>query len=311
MRPRDEATQDLSGTYKGVEFVTDVSPFSTRFTAQTPTCIQALRHSRVKLTWDDDDPERKKIMRRTMSQKEIEESDFKTYLASSGSSDEGSDVEAPVTGKREKMRALLLGGNDDDNELLPEGWGQDVDTAGEVEITFTPGLSGSKGADDAEEETTLQQYLRKQKERRKRKKVDKVGKKSEGQDKDAGGGDGFFGEDSEDEEEAAVSHTKAKVKSGVDKPSASGHVESTPAELALLLSSAEPSREPKHFDMRSVAKAEKAGPKKRRGKDKKQNRGVDPDEDETQEGFAINVKDDRFKALHEDHNFAIDPSNPR
>jgi len=34
---------------------------------------------------------------------------------------------------------------------------------------FTPGLSGSKVADDAEE-TTLQQYLRRQKEKRKRKK---------------------------------------------------------------------------------------------------------------------------------------------
>jgi len=34
------------------------------------------------------------------------------------------------------------------------------------------------------------------------------------------------------------------------------------------------------------------------------------DENELQHDFTIDVKDQRFRALHEDHVFAIDPSNP-
>jgi len=267
----------------------------------------------VKLTWDDDDPERNKITRRTLSRKEIEESDFKAYLASSGSSDEGSNHEGPSAGKRDKLRALLLSGNDD-NELLPEGWGQDVDKAGEMEITFTPGLSGSKDVDAGGEETTLERYLRKQKEKRKKKKTERVEKNPKGQDKDAGGdNDEFFGEDSDEEEDVAGPSikNKGKGKAKESKPPAPKRVESTPAELELLLASDKPSDEPKHFDMRSVVKAEKAGSKKRGRKDKNKNKGAGPEDDETQEGFAINVKDDRFKALHEDHTFAIDPTNPQ
>jgi len=76
---RDEATSDLSVPYKGLEFVTD-----------------ALRHSRVKLTWDEDDPERTLVTRRALSRKEIEENDFRAYLASS------SDTEAEASQPKSK-----------------------------------------------------------------------------------------------------------------------------------------------------------------------------------------------------------------
>jgi NUC153 domain len=263
----------------------------------------------VKLTWDDDDPERNKLTRRTLSGKEIEESDFKAYLASSGSSDEDSDVPTSAAMKRDKLRALLLGGGSEDNELLPEGWGNNFEKAGEMEITFAPGLS--KGPDDVrgEEETTLQRYLRKQKERRKQ----KTAKSERVQDeKLTSQVDEFFGEDSEDGEQevapAAAGKQKAEPQSKGSEIQKIKHVESTPAELELLVSSVEP--EPKHFDMRSVVRAEKVGSKSR-GRIKKKNTDPKANEDEAQEGFAINVKDDRFKALHEDHAFAIDPTNPQ
>jgi NUC153 domain len=285
---------------------------ATNFHHSNLTYYQALRHSRVKLTWDDDDPERIKVTRRTLSRKEIEESDFKTYLASSGSSDEGSDVDdtsAGAAAKREKLRALLLGGGDEDNELLPEGWGKDTEKAGEMEITFTPGLSGKQDEGEGEEETTLQRYLRKQKEKRKQKKktAKAQNEKEEGQD------DEFFGEDSDDKGEdvapVATKNGKKKPLAMESKPLKAKHVESTPAELELLLSSEAPSREPMHFDIRSVIKAEKSGSKKRGKKNRKQ--ASRADEDEAQEDFAINVKDKRFKALFEDHEFAIDPTNPQ
>ena len=86
-------------------------------------------------------------------------------------------------------------------------------------------------------------------------------------------------------------------------------VESTAEELALLAASDNPNGEIKHFDMKAVLRAEKQKGKKRKGK--KGKRGLDEGENEIQEDFAIDVKDERFKAVFEDHTFAIDPSNPQ
>lgn len=289
-----------------MEFVTDVSNCPD-IHPSTLKIHQALRHSKVKLTWDDDDPERNKITRRTLSRKEIEASDFKVYLASSDSSDDGSDVHASAAAKRDKMRSLLLEGGDDNDELLPEGWGKEFDKAAEMEITFTPGLSEGQDGVGTEEETTLQRYLRKQKERRKQKKATKGEVNDE---KASAQEDDFFGEDSEEEGQKMKAGRKGKPRAKESNSSDAKHVESTPAELELLLTSVEPSQEPKHFDMRSVIRAEKLGSKKR-GKKNKKGKDTRADEDEAQEDFSINVKDDRFKAIHEDHAFAIDPTNPQ
>ncbi|KAH0826923.1 hypothetical protein J3R83DRAFT_4516 [Lanmaoa asiatica] len=80
--PRDEATQLSNAPYRAVEFVTD-----------------ALRHSKVKLTWDEDDPERNHIFRRPLTKKEIEEADFRAYIASSSSSEDedGNEGESKKT----------------------------------------------------------------------------------------------------------------------------------------------------------------------------------------------------------------------
>ena len=85
----------------------------------------------------------------------------------------------------------------------------------------------------------------------------------------------------------------------------------TEAELELLVAPDDVSTasHKNHFDMKAILKAEKAKGKKR-GKKNKKKGGREEDED-IQEDFRIDVKDDRFKALHEDHTFAIDPSNPQ
>ena len=54
-----------STSYTGLDFSTD-----------------ALRHSKVKLKWDEDDPERTKVLRRALTKKEIEEDDYRAYIAS-------------------------------------------------------------------------------------------------------------------------------------------------------------------------------------------------------------------------------------
>nr|GAT44145.1 predicted protein [Mycena chlorophos] len=245
---RDEAAEDSSAEYRGVEFVTD-----------------ALRHSKVKLTWDEDDPERNRVTRRALTRKEIEENDYKNLIASS--SEDESDNERP---SRDKLRSLLLGGTHED---LPEGWDRGDEEKGDVdlEITFTPGLADSKRSGD---ETTLEKYQRKMKEKRKK-------KKTEAAVADGEPADEFFDDDKE--------------------PS---RTVSTAEELSLLVSADDPTTA-KHFDMKAIVKAEKAA--KRKGKKRKMG---DVEAADVQEDFSIDVHDSRFAGIHEDHAFAIDPSNP-
>lgn len=78
------------------------------------------------------------------------------------------------------------------------------------------------------------------------------------------------------------------------------------AELELLVASDDDNDGAKHFDMRHILKAEKnAGKKGRKGK-----KGA-AEEPVVKDSFEIDLKDDRFKSLHEDYDFAIDPTNPR
>ncbi|KAK0208065.1 hypothetical protein DFS33DRAFT_1371637 [Desarmillaria ectypa] len=276
---RDEAAEDSIATYKGLNFATD-----------------ALRHSKVKLTWDEDDPERNLVTRRTLSRKEIEDGHFNSYLASSSSESEGEDERQDTAQKksqqkaqsRDKLRALLLGGNDD----LPEGWsrGGDNDEGSDVdmEITFTPGLLESKGDQD---ETTIEKYQRKMKERRK----SKAERRAEGLEPPPKsdsrlGGDDFFDAASDDE------------------PAPPPIKEPISLEELQKLADGDKDEGRKHFDLRAVLKAEKKS--KWKGKKGKKAREQDAN-DETQPDFALDVKDDRFNILHEDSNFAIDPSNPQ
>lgn len=275
---RDEATDDPGTRYRAVEFVTD-----------------ALRHSKVKLTWDDDDPERNHITRRSLTKKEIEEADFKAYIASSSSEsdndpDPASKKRSKKNAQRDKLRTLLLAGDDDE---LPEGWGRDDDAGKhddvDMEITFTPGLTEAKNPED---ETTMEAYQRKMREKRKKRKEEVKVKattvtNNEGRGqpgKNISFDDDFFegvsvGEGESEAENASGSAKRVSRSRDDDKP--------------VL-----------HQEIKSDVKAGKKGTKKR-GKKK-----VLDDDDEVQDDFIIDVKDDRFKAIHEDYQFAIDPSNP-
>ncbi|CAN6658130.1 pre-rRNA-processing protein Esf1p [Trichomonascus vanleenenianus] len=138
-KPRDECYK-LPAKYKPADFVTD-----------------ALQHSKVKLTWDETPAERQRALGRNLSQKEIEENDFKAYLASS--SDESDNEQEDL---KAKYKALL-------GDVMPskgkDGEESDVD----MEITFTPALDEQKAAEEKDEEelTTIEKYKLKEKERKK------------------------------------------------------------------------------------------------------------------------------------------------
>ncbi|KAH7882945.1 hypothetical protein F5I97DRAFT_1930559 [Phlebopus sp. FC_14] len=314
---RDEATEESDAPYKAVDFVTD-----------------ALRHSKVKLTWDEDDAERNHFTRRPLTKKEIEEADFRAYIASSSSSsseDEESDSRQSErknkayskAASRDKLRALLLGGND---EELPEGWGEDAYEDGgkrkgkhgsdlDMEVTFMPGLSEVKNPDD---ENTLEKYQRKMKEKRRKKKEEIKSRAGAGAGvegiegkKLTHVGDVFFGTGSASEtgdNEASKEHKGQKAREAEN--ALPPRQPTSREELALLVASDNPVGEAKHFDLKAILKAEKR--KGRHGKKRftRNNQDEDDGQTEIQDDFVIDVKDERFKALHEDHQFAIDPSNP-
>ena len=308
---RDEATDELNTDYKPVDFVTDVRILFFFFCCEIFYWrkLQALRHSKVKLTWDDDDPERHQVTRRALTKKEIEENDYRAYIANSSSESE-SDRGSKKTTKdkkasKNKLRSLLLGGNEGE---IPEGWGDEDDKGDDVdmEITFTPALSKKSG----EEETTLEKYQRKMKEKRKKRKEEVKDKHQESGENDKEFEDEFFeasgGDEDERRKKAWSKSTKGKKGRALDEEgSAQPRKEATAEELSLLVAPDSPTDEPEHFNLKSVIKAEK------RKKGKKGKARKNGEENEAQESFVMNVRDERFKALFEDHQFAIDPSNPQ
>ena len=268
--------------------------------------LQALRHSKVKLTWDEDDPERHQVTRRILSHQEIDNGDFRAYIASSSEDEprigDEDKIRTDKDSSRQKLRAILLSGN---NDALPERWdhgeeGSDID----MEITFTPGLSQKK-----DEETTLDKYQRKVREKRKKRKQErKESEKSTSENKSSGKiqNDGFFGSGSDEDD---VSDRETQRISGENARKKEDRQRIFPpqkeATVKKLSSPQNVQEEPKHFDMKMVIRAEK----RRVGRSKKDRK--DTHEQELQEDFTIDVNDARFKALHEDHRFAIDPTSPQ
>ena len=284
------------------------------------------------MTWDQDDPNRSKITRRNLTKDEIEEEDFKAYLASSGSESEGSDAEEKTKkgkkGKKsekkaDKMRALLLKADDEggdvwgkaglsnDNEIF----GTKKDENGEMEITFRPALAAGAGSKDEENLTTLEKYQLRMKEKKARKKekleLKRAAKETsvhQESDSDAGPSDksksksakdDFFGDDDESEGE------KDK---DLDIPDTLPPDED---DTALHDDLAEAKMGADHFSMKDILKAEKEQGKKRRRNKKKKNEAMEREVELGKEGWKIDVKDPRFKALHDEPEFAIDPSNPQ
>jgi len=247
--------------------------------------------------------------------------DLKDYLASSDSESESGAREAA----KDKYRALLS----------TTGFGKKdkPEPAGDMEVTFTSGLS-EKAKDrkvieeDEEEETTITKYARKEKERRQRRK-EKLKATREGNDEGDKSENKQVEDEKEEEEEAedittdlgfndpffadtlASKSTEKKEKKRKDrevKAAEAAESASKRAELELLMADEGADADGKklhHFDMKQIVKAEKKKGKK--GKRRK----AEPEPDGIQDGFEIDVKDPRFAAVYEKHEFAIDPTNPR
>ncbi|KAL2312257.1 Pre-rRNA-processing protein esf1 [Schizosaccharomyces pombe] len=258
----------------------------------------ALQHSKVKLSWDAEDPHRKDLIKKAFTSQDIEDLDFSAYIASSESEDEDVDV---IRSRYQK----LLSGDADDFQANSNPFEDDdklEGANGEMEVTFTSGFDVDNNANSSEkDETTIEKYKRKAAERKQRRKELRQLKKTkddegEGSDVDLGFDDPFF-------KDKDASRNNKKNKKGkhtqIEDPTAASK-----EELENLVREDEnDSEQLDHFDMKSILKAEKFK-KNRKLKKKASNlEGL-------QEGFEADVSDPRFAALYTNHNFALDPTNP-
>ncbi|OAQ65997.1 pre-rRNA processing protein Esf1 [Pochonia chlamydosporia 170] len=321
--PRDECDK-IPDTYKPVEFVTN-----------------ALQSSKVKLTWDmhPEEASRKESINRafTGSRANLEENDLRAYLASD-SEDDGNDVEEvnaeaeedaadePKLSKKElarrKMREALGLAEEAAPKKSKDG------PVGDMQITFTSALSNSKAKDADQEETTIEKYKRKEKERKDKKRQAAKAKRAgiSGEDADQGEDDlpnpaadddlGFDDPFFTTEDTAAPSKTSIRKEERLKKRQAreEEEAESAAAKAHLTKVMAEDSLDNQvdhldHFDMNEIMRAEKK--KSKKGKKGKKGAGDIEDRGGLQEDFSMDLEDERFKAVFDSHEFAIDPSNPK
>ncbi|KAF8337528.1 uncharacterized protein EI90DRAFT_2910021 [Cantharellus anzutake] len=293
---RDECTEEPSVLRK-LDFSTD-----------------ALRHSKVRLTWDGDDPDRVMLTRRRLTKQEIEEQDFRAFIASSSSSE---DSEAEPDGNVSKkakhsasaLRALLLDPSNVDE--LPEGWGDNAySNKDEISVTFAPGLSASANVNsDEASQTTLERYMRRQREKKAERRAMRGAMRAADIEGAPGSkaveGDDFFGDEANsDDAKYETSNIKGNERSFATSKDSDDAVPESLQDAEQLVDD----DDHKHFSMKDVLEAEKNA--KRKKKFKKRGHKTER-ELEVGEEFVIDVKDDRFKALHDETEFAIDPTNPQ
>ena len=156
---------------------------------------KSLQHTRVKLTWDQDDPERLSLTKRLRDESLYsdnaylplaEERKLKKYLATSDSesSDDSSDEEddSKKKAKRKKVRkkysSLLNEIHHTDNGSM-FGKGNTGDGNMDMEITFTPGITDSvqsmvdRKLNNNEDKSSWEQHLEKLKEKKHTKRVER------------------------------------------------------------------------------------------------------------------------------------------
>ncbi|KAI2607103.1 uncharacterized protein GGS25DRAFT_494358 [Hypoxylon fragiforme] len=318
--PRDEC-DSISSDYKPTEFTTD-----------------ALQHSKVKLTWDihPEETSRQEDIKRAFSgsRAELEENDLRAYLASDS---DGNDDEV-----QEEEEEEVAGVADDQPKLtkkelkakkLREALGLGSEPAarpsksrpvGDMQITFSAALmdDGKKKKEPEAEETTLEKYKRKERERKAQRKekalakrgepteeVDDRGSAESGND-DLGFDDPFF---TTDEPVKKSKHSEKKEERRKRREAKEAkEVEDAAQKAQLQKLMADDSKEAvehlDHFDMNEITRAEKLKSKMHK---KKKGKKELADHGGLQQDFEMDVEDNRFKAVFESHEFAIDPSNPR
>ncbi|KAI8945423.1 hypothetical protein F4801DRAFT_568324 [Xylaria longipes] len=317
--PREEC-DSLVSNYQPTEFVTD-----------------ALQHSRVKLTWDvaPDEAARRENIRKAFSgsRADLEENDFRAYLASDSEGEDDGGVEVveaeaevavvedkPKLSKKELKARKLREALGLSAEPMAKS-SRNIGPVGDMQVTFTPALMGDekKKKESQTEETTVEKYIRKERERKVRKKEIAVSKRNGGEaeggeepaepEEDLGFDDPFFMTDEPAKPSKSAERKEERRRRREEKEAAAAENAAQKAQLEKIMmdDSKNQAKHLDHFNMDEITKAEK----KKSKKGKKKGKNEVEDHGGLQEGFEMDVNDDRFKAVFESHEFAIDPSNPK
>ncbi|CCE64384.1 hypothetical protein TPHA_0H01780 [Tetrapisispora phaffii CBS 4417] len=264
-QPYDECTE-LPKNYTPLNFTTD-----------------ALQHSNVKLTWDETPADRVEIAKRAFTQKEIDEMDFKAYLASDSEESEGENEEV-----KNKLKSLVGLSMKIGDKSIMDNKSDNEDGEVDMEITFTPGLAENDNNDKEEEneETTIEKVRRKEKERRKarKQKLKEIKQNSE-----------------QEKREKLKSLKTERSKKSEDTESD----KNAKAELELLMmdedeiNGTSTINKKAHFNMKEILRSEKEKTKKSKFQNK---------EKIVEDNFKADLNDPRFNEMFEDHDFAIDPT---
>ena len=336
-KPRDTCDR-IPAKYRPSEFVTD-----------------ALQHSRVKLTWDADDTVRKEAQKRAFSgsRADIDENDLKAYLGSESSDEddmqpETADATTQEEGQGMPVSSVRINPSKKENERqrMREMLGLGAEPAritrkkdgaapvGDMHITFSAGLSGSKGGSVFEneperEETTVEKYVRKEKERKARRKermkAARSGEDAEGDSNTAttestkgaekdhlGFDDPFFTAPEQDKAAAAAARKEAKRLKRAERAAEEARETAKRAELELLMvDEGSGLGTLNHFDMNDIERAEKTKARRKGRRTKLTAREKQALDAQAKDSFKMDVQDPRFNAVYERNEFAVDPSHPK
>lgn len=285
--PRD-VTTEAPASYEGLDFHT-----------------RALQHSNVELTWDEDEPQRIKTLKRKFNADQLAELELKEFLASDDSdeadgddeNDEDSGDRATKKPKRqEKYRALLESGNGSDAS-------DKDDDREDMEVTFNTGLEDlSKRIlekKDKQSESVWEAHLRKRREkknaRKNRSKDSSEDETSDDYQEHLEEPDDFFVEEHLD----IKNKDKKGKRAGKGKPDDQGTAqenEASLAELELLLAD----------ENGAGTNLKGYNLKRKKGKDRKQKGIIDEDKIPT-----MDYEDPRFSNFFKSPLFALDPTDPQ
>ena len=308
-----------------------------------PFETKALGHTKVGLSWDEEDKDdRLQLTKRKFGKQELEHMDYSAYLASdtddslSDDDDDNAAGGSAGAGARSGMAALLAECREAEEAEMPHE---------NMEITWDLGLKerteeALKRREDrlAEAGMTLgEKHEKKQKDKKKARK--QLIKERIAASKAGDGGNAIDGSSDEEDMAARAGGDDAYFKQDLGDdfaPRGGGKIQSAIAssgddddddddasddasdggigatELAAAAGDAEAGDG--HFDMRKIAKEHKMSKKKgkKKGKNKRGNSGdVDEDtEKSAADKFTLDVADSRFGAVFDNKDFTIDPTRP-
>lgn len=253
----------------------------------------ALQQSKVELTWDETDPERKSKMDQAFSSKsEKALDDLEAYLASSADEDsDDSEAEAepePLNEEKKSKQITVSDKIQKYKDLLKSIDEEDENDEPEMEITFDekkdeqeenasdPLISGSDDESDSSLVEDSEENDLSQNEKRKH----------------------FEGKEDK--------KRKDKKKRGKDIP-----VDHKPTDDGLDLLIMDDKNDGKsHFSYDDYLLDAKNKNNSKKGKKQKQKRKMTSDTNETEDNFKFDADDPRFSKIYSSHLYNIDPSDP-